>query len=485
MIRRRLSGALTALAFLALPVVEARAEAPVASSEERLQKQIEAQQADLNEQETRLRDLDKKLKEVIAKQKESDKAPSPPAPNAAPAAPSSLDALLPEFLRGLVLSGYVQAQYESHQDSQDSLRQGGDLLNQDRFLLRRARLKVQKDWQYASTMLEFDGNTVKGPSLGFQHAEASLLYRGNRAFSELPILKLTFGLMDTPFGHELVESPKTRWFFERSQISRALFPAEPDLGARLSTALGWFRASVAVVNGEPLGVKTGYPLRDPNGSKDIVARVGADFNALPALSIAGGVSVYNGKGFHPGSSATKGALQWRDLNEDGFIQTLELTSLPGTATVPSQTFNRWAVGGDLRLDLRTPLGQTEGSFEVVVANNMDRGLFIADPILTGIDSRELGFKVGLTQEIFGYGVVGFRFDSYNPNADALDRQGGKLLPTSQTVRTFSPIVGIALPDRARLLFQYDVVRDSLGRDALGMPTDLRNDTWTLRMQVNL
>lgn len=491
--RRRLSAAFLAFIITAVPALSARAQA-AGSAEERLARQVEAQQADLNEQEGRIRELEKKLAELTAQHKtmmerlpaeppkqEPPKAPPPPAPAPGPA----VETFLPDFLRGLTISGYVQGQYEHHQDSDDQLRQGGAPLNQNRFLLRRGRLKIEKQWQYAEAMIEFDGNTVNGGSLGLQHAEASLVYRGDRPFSAPPILKATFGQFDTPFGYELVESPKTRWFMERSLASRSFFPSEPDLGFRLQAALAWFRASVAIVNGHPLGERTGFPLRDPDNAKDIVARVGAEIAPHQILQIAGGASVINGKGFHPGTDVTKGGIQWRDQNEDGIIEGFELTSVPGATGLPSQTFSRWAVGGDLRVRIETPIGATQIGGEVMVANNMDRGLFIADPVLTGIDNREIGYSVGATQELFGYGVVGFRFDAYNPNADAQDLHGGKLLPVSQTVRTFSPLVGLAWPDRARLLFQYDVIRNNLGRDARGVPTNLQMDTWTLRLQVSL
>jgi hypothetical protein len=73
-------------------------------------------------------------------------------------------------------------------------------------------------------------------------------------------------------------------------------------------------------------------------------------------------------------------------------------------------------------------------------------------------------------------------------------QGGTLLPTSQVVRTYSPMIGLMLPGfgtdtgfapasgRARLLFQYDVNRNEFGRDPRGVPTNLASDTWTLRLQ---
>src|SRR5262249_41239289 len=112
--------------------------------------------------------------------------PPPAAPSHAAPPPIAPSPGLPTWLGGLAVSSYVQAQYESHQDSEDNARQGGVLLNQDRFVLRRARLKVEKDWEYARLMAEIDGNSVKGPAIGFQHAEASILYRGGKPIPAPP-----------------------------------------------------------------------------------------------------------------------------------------------------------------------------------------------------------------------------------------------------------------------------------------------------------
>ena len=47
------------------------------------------------------------------------------------------------------------------------------------------------------------------------------------------------------------------------------------------------------------------------------------------------------------------------------------------------------------------------------------------------------------------------------------------------------MIGLRYQRRARLVFQYDIVRDKLGRDEAGIPTDLKNDRMTVRLQVNL
>jgi hypothetical protein len=99
--------------------------------------------------------------------------------------------------------------------------------------------------------------------------------------------------------------------------------------------------------------------------------------------------------------------------------------------------------------------------------------------------RELGYYLAFVQEVTPFGLVGFRTDFYDGNSDFTDSRRGLLLPAQQSVRTYSPLVGVVLPQRARLVFQYDFVRDHFARDTRGEPADLRNDQWTLRLQVGI
>ena len=63
------------------------------------------------------------------------------------------------------------------------------------------------------------------------------------------------------------------------------------------------------------------------------------------------------------------------------------------------------------------------------------------------------------------------------------------MPASAAIHTFSPIVAAVLPAgvipyvRARLVLQYDAVLDALGRDARGVPANLKNDQFVVRAQV--
>jgi hypothetical protein len=385
---------------------------------------------------------------------------------------------------GFAVSGYLQLQYQQSQLSEDELQQGGSPLNQDRFLVRRARLRIDRGWQFAAATLEVDGNYARGPSFGLRRAEGTLVYRAEDP-KRPPLAALTLGLFDIPFGYELADSSRVRYFMERSLASLAFFPSEPEIGLRIAGAIGFARYSLALVNGEPLDGATGRFPTDPNAAKDILGRFGVEASPNDNLRIAGGMSFLHGKGFHAGSGASKDSTAWRDIDENGVVDTGEVSGVPGVAATPSANFRRWAFGADLELRWRTKLGWSALYGEAYVASNLDRGLFVADPLLASIDSREVGYYGAILQELGPYALVGLRVDVYDPNSDFLYQRAGKFLPATQRMRTYSPLIGLELPNQAKLLFQYDFIDDRLGKNASGVPADLDNNQWTLRLQVLL
>jgi len=385
---------------------------------------------------------------------------------------------------GLRIGGYLQTQFESSQLSADQLQQGGAPLNQDRFTLRRGRLRLDHGWEYANATLELDANTTRGMSVGIRRAEGSVLYRGGNGNDLPPLVMLSLGVTDLPFGFELLESARVRPFMERSLGSSALLPTEMDVGLKLSGAIAFVRYAFAVTNGEPVDSLNRYP-RDPNAAKDFSGRVGVETQPLAALSIAGGTSFYQGTGFHAGTDATKPSFTWLDINEDRAIQPNELQAVPGAAAQPSNNFKRWAYALDLELVLRSKFGATRLVAEGFLASNLDRAYLIADPTLGQNDIREAGGYVSLVQDVTAWGQVGFRASYYDPNSDFFDSLRGKQVPTSLSTTALSPMVALRWQDKARLSFQYDFVRDSLAKDATGVPTDAKNNQLTLRLQVEL
>ncbi len=411
--------------------------------------------------------------------------PKPDAPAEPPPRPLGYESFWPWILPPDGISGYayIQAQYETHKDSQDQLTPSGTPLNQDRFSIRRARATAIGEWEYAAMILELDANTTNGPQVDLRKAEASLQYRPDR--SKPPLAMATLGLFDAPFGYELDESPRTRFFMERTTFSRAVFPGEPDLGLRLAGAASFFRWTIAAMNGEPLGEASPFVEQDPNASKDVFFRFGVDTNPLPDFQVAGGMSAIRGQGFHAGTAPAGSSLQWHDINEDGAVQPSELVGVPAQNATPSQNFDRWAIGADLRMHYRWWLGVAKIYGEFYVAQNFDRGLYVADPVATGLDTRELGFYAAAQQEVTKWGEVGLRYDFYDPNSNAFDKRGGSLIPFSEAITTISPMAALVLRDRARLVVQYDFIHNAYARNAVGVPTSLADNVFTLRLQVQL
>jgi len=388
---------------------------------------------------------------------------------------------------GVRISGYIQTQYQHSQLSQDQIQQGGVLLNRDRFSIRRGRVRLTGDWKWFAFDFELDGSTTRGPFVGVRQASVSFLYRHPDA-ARPPYLMVTAGLTETPFGHEMRLGQRDMIFMERSLGSLAFFPGPVDVGLRVRGGLGAFRYDVAVLNGTPLDDRAGArAIVDATRAPDYAGRFG--FEARQKKSaIGGGVSFLYGTGFHRGQDATKGRVEWSDLNENGTLDSGELVAIPGMAATPSMNFRRWAVGADLQFAIRSKAGWSQLLVEATMASNLDRDLLVADPVVTGADLREIQAYAAFLQELYRWALVGARYDYYDPNSDLLDRRRGVFVPANAAIHTVSPLVGAVLPAgvvpgfRARLVFQYDAIVDALGRDARGVPANLRNDQLTVRLQ---
>jgi hypothetical protein len=392
--------------------------------------------------------------------------------------------------------GFIQADWVAmNQSSQDEVDTQGQPINQDRIVLRRARMRAEIDRGIVSGALEIDGNTVNGPQMRPIDAEVSVRWPVTGAGDPEARLRpdydflLTLGLMQTPFGYETQELDPARPFLERSNVSNAFFPGVYDLGARFRGRYKFLHYAVGLMNGDPIGEKA-FPGRDPNKSKDLVFRVGVKTEIIRGVDVNAGFSGLTGSGFHEGTPTTKDQLVWRDTNEDGIVDTSEIQVIAGSAATPSQTFKRFGIGADLVVGMRVPvLGKLQLRGEIMRGNNLDRGMFIADPVSVGRDLRELGWYVGVSQEVTRYGLVGVRYDHYDPDSDALEQQGVSFVPRDKSVSTWAFLGGVKLPSErgpyhaGRLLFEYDKNTNALGRGQNGLPATLASDTAILRAEI--
>jgi hypothetical protein len=206
------------------------------------------------------------------------------------------------------------------------------------------------------------------------------------------------------------------------------------------------------------------------------------------VAVQAGFSTLAGKGFHKGVPPTKPTLIWQDLNENGRYDPLELIVSPGTSGQPSQNFSRYAVGADALVSVEyfKNAGTTIYG-EFARGKNLDRGFLIADPYgPLGRDLREWGYYVAVVQSLGTHFKAGLRYDYYNPDLDSADRQAAVAVPSSQDISTVSfaiAAVGKVGALSGRLIVEYDWIADHQGRNISGIPTDLKNNVFTLRSEV--
>jgi hypothetical protein len=380
----------------------------------------------------------------------------------------------------LELTGYVQADSIAwSQDSVDELDPAThEPLNQERFLIRRGRLRAEARRDGISGAVEFDGNTASGPAARLLGAQVGYAYP-----ARAPVIAVTAGLFKTPFGVEVPANERDKAFLEPPAFARGLFPGNYDAGLMAQGRYGLARWSVALMNGAPVGDRQ-WRGRDPAGSYDLVGRLGAAVAGPRQLRVEAGVSAIAGTGLHAGTPPTKDGFQWVDENQNGIIDGVnELQVVPGSPGTPSQTFDRNALGADVQVHWCVcRLGRGTAFAEAVLATNLDRGIVYADPIAATRDLRHLGFAVGVVQDLGRFAQAGARYDRYDADRDANERAGVTIVGVERVFSTLAMMAAARWRD-ARFVVEYDHERNPFGRDDAGNPTTRSADRVTLRAQV--
>ena len=393
--------------------------------------------------------------------------------------------------RDLAVSGYVHLDWVAHRESSQNevSPSTGEPLNETRFLVRRARIRLESDQGLVHGALEIDANTIGGPQVRPWNAEASLKwptttpYRGPAQIAQSTASEafviVSAGLLMTPFGFDVPERENSRPFLERTSMANELVPQSYDLGLRILGGYKFVNYALAIMNGDPIGEST-FPGRDPNKSKDLVFRIGGSSEVVEGLRFDAGFSGLTGRGFHKGTPPSKDQLVWRDQNEDGQVTQSELQVLTGSPATQSEGFQRFALGADARVHLTLPyLGEMQLRAELVRAKNLARGTMPADPIGASRDLRELGWYLSFTQEVTRWALVGVRYDTYDPDADARDQRPFFIVPRDSSMSTWA-FMATARWKKARLVAEYDHRKNALGRDVSGVPTTLADDSFTVR-----
>jgi hypothetical protein len=431
---------------------------------------------------------------IVAAEPEPATPAPPSALEPAPAAIRPAPRLRPVVTdRGwqLDLTGYVQADWIAYnQLSIDEIAPDNPQqpLNQERFAIPRARLRAvaHQDRDGLFGLIELDGNTrtgnaiarLVGAQVGWTSAPGARSEIGDQGFA----ITVSAGLMTIPFGTEVPRDLRDNPFLEHPAISRALFPGDYDAGALVQGRFSFARWSVAVMNGAPIA-DAQWQGKDPSSSYDVVGRIGADVPMPAGVRIEAGVSALTGRSLSPGIAPTKDSFEWVDENLNGIIDAGELEIVRGSPGEPSQGFSHNALGLDVKLHWVVPrLGEGETYFEGALATNLDRGLIYADPIAASRDVRQIGYQASVAQNVGAHAMVGVRYDRYDADRDATDRQGASLVDVHKIFSTWA-VMATARWGDAKLIFEYDRNRNPFGRADSGAPATRSADQFAIRGQV--
>ena len=115
----------------------------------------------------------------------------------------------------------------------------GDPLNQERFLIRRGRIRAEGERGALFAAMELDGNTIDGPDARILAAQVGWRH---------PQVEVVAGLFRTPFGFEVNMAERDKWFLEPPAFARAFFPGNYDGGVMVRGAYGVGRFVLAATN---------------------------------------------------------------------------------------------------------------------------------------------------------------------------------------------------------------------------------------------
>jgi len=384
--------------------------------------------------------------------------------------PSSYD------IHDIKITGYLQTQFQKAQSPGISSFSGGDFAenSDNRFLIRRGRLKIDRVDKYSSIVFQLDA-TQNGVQL--MDAFIQLHKPDNKR------LQLTAGLFNRPFGYSIVYSSGYRDFPERARVFQTLMPRERDIGAMLSykpvKALSFLTADLAVVNG------SGLTARDYDSKKDLIGNLSFKFDSLAnkKFHVSFGASVYKG-------SVRSATDTYYADNGNGFTK---ITS----PEIKGSNLKRNYYGGNIQLQYDNTFGRTNLKAEYVagiqpgvaasstVSGTLASQSFSIQPATDLYLRKFLGYYIWFTQQISDSKVnVLIAYDVYDPNRKISESQIGLDNNTTAGDIKFSTLgYGFAYTFNSRLkLTIYNEHVVNAPTQLTAYPKDIRDDVFTTRLQ---
>ena len=381
----------------------------------------------------------------------------------------------------LIISGYLQPQYQVAQEKGVEVYSGGNFADQsnNRFMFRRGRVKFDyahftKDGKpSAQVVFQVDG-TERGVNIRD--------IWGRFFENKWELFSVTTGLFARPFGYEVNLSSQVRETPERGRMSQILMKTERDLGAMVSFeprkkdhSLKFLKFDIGVFNGQGLAGPAEF-----DSYKDIISRLSFKPKPLyPGFTLTAGLS------FLRGALSHNSPYYYVQDNKGGGYRVDSAAGNYGSAS-PRQYYGadiqgRWKHGwGKTIIRAEYWWGKQSGTAE---SSETPGELPENSPFF--IREFNGGFAYLLQDIINEKNQAGIKVDFYDPNTMLT---GKEILP-GQTghgradikYSTFSVGFNRYFNDHLKLLLWYDIIRN----ENTGLPgymDDLRDNVLTCRIQ---
>lgn len=394
------------------------------------------------------------------------------------------------ILREFRISSYIQPQFQRIDTNGAASFNGGDFPThaQNRFILRRARLKVQfdhvlpkKGFKIIETAFQFD-ITEKGFTVRDLYGKVIDPWTG--------WIGIQGGIFNRPFGYEVSYSSGFRETPERGRMSQVLFNNERDLGlglvieSPLTFKLFQLRFDAALVNG------TGPFDKEMDNRKDFIGQLEASktFGKLTKFTVAGGISYYNGAIVQ----STPHTYQMAKTAGGNYIY----QQITDTAGIGRKYYKREYYGADIQLTADYKIGTTILRGEFIAGTNPGVANSSMPPSTLGHDlyMRQFNgayfyviqtFKQALKKQTIYHDLV-FKYDWYDPNTQVAGKQlsstndtrGGK---ADVKYHTYSFNYIFRPYEWFKLMLSYEIVQNEI-TELKGYQADLRDNVFTLRTQ---
>lgn len=339
------------------------------------------------------------------------------------------------ILKGLKVSGYLQARYEYI----DTILGGTAPNSNSNLYIRRGRIKFSFQPGASSKYVIYFDASKNSVSLKEAYVELYKRYQQHN-------FTLTVGQQNWPFGYEIEYSSSKRDFPERSLAENNLFKGERDRGVNLTWALPkYLQFNLGVFQGAGIEDAT-FTWFDPTKQKDLIARAKAKLGMVDV-----GVSSYWGKKTIAGTAATAATTVWYDANGDSIMQKEEVKTTAAKAAVAAAKYDKRRFGMDAQAYLDwLPIGGSAIRTELYYGDDYNSSS--ADKMATG-----KGMYLWLSQTLGKKFAAAARYDVWDPNVhnDYTDQSAKK---KDDATGTFSLAMHYFWDSWVKVTAAYDMPR---------------------------